>query len=560
MNKGVKIGLATVCTAMLGVGGYGAYNIVSAVTGNADKPKVRTVVAGPPAADQAAKTAKAFLDAWSKGDLEAAAKLTDKPDTALAALTAFKTKVNPSALTLTAEAHAPAFAVPTSSTAPTTPSSASPSAPAEDTSGQVVLGYQAKAEFAGTANAWSYEGVLGLVKMSDNTAAVHWSQHVIHPHLDAGESISVQPVAAQPGTLQDRKGRPIKTFDSLSPLLASFKYQPPADAGGAGTGVAITNDSTGKAEQLFTITDPKPQPSLKLTLDADLQRAAEAAVKSQTGHNVGLVAIEPSTGNVLAIANNPATGMNRAFLGAVAPGSTMKIITAAALLEAGVKSGDAMPCPPTFTQVGQTVKNDKDEQDPGASFLKDFQMSCNTAFLQAGTSKLKRGDMETLAKDAFGLGTTWKTGLPIAPPKVPAPTSDNQWAVQLMGQGSLQMSPLAMASVAATVQNGTFHQPVLVPGMEQQPAAKQLSSDTLDALRQMMRSVVTSGTAAGVGLPSGSGAKTGTAEVGNQAKPNSWLTAYSGDLAVAVLVEAGGYGADAAGPVAASVLKVGNKH
>ncbi|AUG79332.1 Putative penicillin-binding protein [Kitasatospora sp. MMS16-BH015] len=563
MHKGAKIGLAAVCTAMLAVGGYGAYTVFGADgSSTSSAPKPRVVVDGPPAADKAAATAKSFLDAWSKGDLAAASALTDQPDAALTVLTAFKSKVNPSALTLTAESGPPS-AKPTSTSAPTTASSSSPSAspkPAESTpAGQMLLGYQAKAEFAGTAAVWSYEGALGLVRMSDGTAAVHWTPHVIHPHLDAGETIAVQPIAAQPGTLQDRHGKSLAGFDSLRPLLTNFKAQAEANPADAGSGVVISDASGGKSEQLFVVTEPKPAPALKLTIDGTLQKAAEDAMKKQSGLMGGLVAIEPSTGNILAIANNPATGFNRALQTAVAPGSTMKVITAAALLEAGVGLNDNVPCKPSVTVSGQTFQNDSpSDTDPAASFLKDFAISCNTAFIEAGMNKLQPGQMEATAKEVFGLGPLWKTGLQIAQPKVPTPSGLNQRAAQLMGQGQLQLSPLAMASVAATVKDGTFRQPILVPGMTQLPADRKMSPATAAALQQMMQAVVSNGTAAGLHLPGGAGAKTGTAQVGNQAKSNSWFTAFSGDLAVAADFENAGHGADFAGPAVAEVLATGN--
>ncbi len=556
MNKGGKIAIATVCTVMLGVGGYGAYNITSSLTGGSTKaaqpPKPRTVLPDPPSAELADAGAKAFLTAWSSGDLAGAAALTDTPDQALAALTAFRDTVKPSALTLV-----PGTAT-SSSGAPT--ASASPSASATPPpANQVPLGFKATVEFAGTTNVWNYNGALGLVKMSDGKAAVHWAPTVIHPHLDSGETITVKPIFAPPSAVVDRNGKSLKGFASLDPLLTSFTSQAAGSPGDAGQGVVIT-DGTGKKpdEKLFTITDPKPGKPLSLTLDAKLQATAEASLKSHAGSlSGGLVAIEPSTGNILAIANTPAS-YNRAFLAALAPGSTMKVIDAAALLEAGISPSATMPCPDHTVVSGQTITNDEPGDFLTNTFAQDFAVSCNTAFINQGMKTLTGSQQADMAKQVFGLGPVWATGLKIQPPKVPVPTTANLRASDLIGQGTITMSALAMASVSATVQNGTFHQPILVPGSKQLPADRNLSSSTLDALRSMMRQVVTSGTAAGVHVPNGSGAKTGSAEVGNQAKTNSWFTAFSGNLAIAVEVEAGGHGADTAGPIAADVLQLGN--
>jgi len=112
-----------------------------------------------------------------------------------------------------------------------------------------------------------------------------------------------------------------------------------------------------------------------------------------------------------------------------------------------------------------------------------------------------------------------------------------------------------MASVAATVANGTFKQPILTT------TAKQLTATPLPAaadagLKTMMRAVVTQGTATGLGFGPTVYAKTGTADIVGQGQPNSWLVAFDSqkDIAVACLVVNAGYGAQFAGPEVASVL------
>jgi len=106
-----------------------------------------------------------------------------------------------------------------------------------------------------------------------------------------------------------------------------------------------------------------------------------------------------------------------------------------------------------------------------------------------------------------------------------------------------------MASVAATVGNGSFEQPYLVPGTKQVTATP-LPQTTDTYLKEMMREVVTTGTAAGLGFGPNVIAKTGTADIQNQGKPNSWLIAYdsSQDIAVGCLVLDAGYGSQFAAP------------
>jgi hypothetical protein len=577
VQKGAKIGIAAVCTVMLVGAGYGAYSIATAVSGSSasDKPKPRTVVAEPPSPELASAGAKAFLDAWSKGDVDGAAKLTDAPDAATAALQAFAAKVKPSAVTLTVGGAATAMPSASASASPSASAKASASASAAASPsasaapalpGLVPWSFKAKVEFAETSTPWLYDGVLGMVKMSDGTAAVHWAPSDLNPNLHPGESIAIKPIFAPPTGIADRKGRPLDRYPSLTPILAGLKTAAPAgNPADAGSAVVITNDAGGKdSKPLFTVKDPKPTGQLKLTLDADLQAAAENAVADQARnsptHSASLVAIEPSTGGVLAFANAPTNGLNRAFGGGTAPGSTMKIITAAALLEAGDTPDTAVACPPTTQATGLTVQNDKGEQDPGANLRKDFTISCNTAFINEGTAKLKPGTLTTIAKDVFGLGLVWKTGTSSFDTDIPAATDKATAATEYFGQGKVRTNSLAMASVSATVQSGTFKQPILVPGMDQVQAARPLAPQALAALRSMMFDVThaSDGTAAGIpGMPADAYGKTGTAETAAQ-KPNSWFTGYRGNLAVAAEVEQGGYGADAAGPAVVQLLKIGN--
>ena len=131
----------------------------------------------------------------------------------------------------------------------------------------------------------------------------------------------------------------------------------------------------------------------------------------------------------------------------------------------------------------------------------------------------------------------------------PATASGSELAEEAMGEGQLTANPLAMASVAATVDSGQFRQPVLIPGIQTVSAAP-LPPGTDSQLQTMMRDVVTEGTAASIGFGPDVYAKTGTADVRGQEQPNSWMVAFALDknVAVAALVINAGYGAQVAGP------------
>jgi cell division protein FtsI/penicillin-binding protein 2 len=119
----------------------------------------------------------------------------------------------------------------------------------------------------------------------------------------------------------------------------------------------------------------------------------------------------------------------------------------------------------------------------------------------------------------------------------------------MFGEGAIIAYPLAMTSVAATVENGTFKQPIVVPGARQL-AATPLPAGVDSQLREMMRDVVTEGTAEGLGFGPDVYAKTGTADGDGQEQPNSWVVAFdpNQDVAVACLVIDSGYGAQYAAP------------
>ncbi|MGA5818467.1 penicillin-binding transpeptidase domain-containing protein [Kitasatospora sp. NPDC094028] len=589
MRRGAKIGIITgVSVAVLAGGGYGAYSLMGGSDSGSDGgKKPRTVVAEPPSADQAASGAKDFLTAWAAGDLAKAASLTDDPASAEKALTAFRDSVKPSALTLnpsgpaTPQAFASATGTPSPTAKPSAGASATPSASGTPAAGDspsasatpgptgVLMGYKARAEFAGTSRVWDYNGFLNVVKMSDDTPAVHWAPTVIHPHLSGTETIAVQPVFAPPSTVVDRNGKVLQSPSLTSALMASVqenahKLLPPdpnkdQDAGSA----VVISDPNGKGGQdkLFTIVEPKPAKPFKVTIDGTLQAAAEKAMTDLGGKPGSIVAIEPSTGQVLAFANSPANGQNRAFNGLLAPGSTMKIVTSTALLEAGINPDTVVACPEKSSNP-VAIPNDFTGAFPNNTLQQDFMVSCNTAFINQGLTSLKPETLSSTAKDVYGIGLEWKTGLPNADGKIPAtPGSKDEQAMNYIGQGKVQMNPLAIASITATVQSGAFKQPILVAGLPQQAAARQISPDVAAKLRAMMNATAVGGTAKDVmaGITDNAGAKTGSAEVQGASTTNSWFTAFRGNLAVAAEVQGGGHGVDAAGPAVASLLKAGGR-
>ncbi|MER5641469.1 penicillin-binding transpeptidase domain-containing protein [Kitasatospora sp. NPDC002227] len=538
-RRALRVTVAVVVVGMLSVGGYGAYNLTHAIMSGskgtsplaaAPAPSVTT----PPSAEQAAGAAKQFLDAWGRGDMAAAAALTDRQELAGRALSSFQQGLKAKETAFTATGPVPS--------------------PGQGTAG---VGFHARLRFDGTDQAWEYDGVLGLVRTPDGRTAVHWTSKVLHPKLDEDATIAVAPVPAPAGRLVDRNGKDFDGSSAVKSLLAGVK------SGDAGTGElpgrAVVLTRPGRPDEpMFVLGEPTGA-QLKVTLDAELQQAAEAALAAQTsdGRAGSLVAVEPSSGRILAVASAPA-GFNQAFGATIAPGSTMKVVTAAALLEKGLTPDSPAPCPDTVSSPRQW-HNDERGDHPGYTLADDFAQSCNTAFIQQGLAKLTPGTLAQVALEQFGLGLEWHTGLPAFDAKIPTPADTDDQAAEYIGQGSIRANTLAMASVAATVQSGGFRQPFLVEGTDRATATGRLPEEVARSLRTMMAKAAAEGTAAKpmAGLGGQVGAKTGTAEVDGQ-KSNSWFIAYRGDLAVAVEVTGAGYGADAAGQAAAQVLKLGN--
>lgn len=343
--------------------------------------------------------------------------------------------------------------------------------------------------------------------------------------------------------------------DDVGASALQFAYQQQL-AGTPGGVVTLRAKDTKRTVKDVFKQPTKPGTAVKTSIDTAMQRAAEKALATSK-LPASLVAVQASTGQILAAANGPtSTSYNRAFLGRYAPGSTFKVVTAAALLGSGMTASSPVTCSNTITVFGKTFKN-YDALAPygSGSLQRAFEQSCNTALI-SNQGKLARDGMVRAAA-MFGFGQDTKLSISSYGGTVPAPKDDVEKAASMIGQGTVTASPLQMALVAATVKNGTALKPVLVPGKDPAgPAASPLPPATASALRAMMRSTVTNGTGkvlAGNGAVS---AKTGTAEVvvNGKVTTNGWMIGYRGDVAFAVIVEGGASGSKAAGPILKSFL------
>ena len=327
-------------------------------------------------------------------------------------------------------------------------------------------------------------------------------------------------------------------------ILSAVKSAVTQDqAGNAGWRVATLDAAGNEVSELYT-KPAQPDKPVTTTLSQSTQAAAQAAI-ANVPQQAMIVAIQPSTGELLAVAQNSQADTQGliALNGQFPPGSTFKIITGAAVLETGKVTPDTPQlCPGTTTIEGRVIPNEN-KFDLGTVPLRAaFAQSCNTTFSQLAVGL--PNDALTNTSKQLGLGADFTIpGITTLTGSVPTPTSTLERAEDGFGQGKDQASPFGMALIAATVVKGSIPTPSLLRGAQTKvntPAQQPVPGPVLDSLRQMMRAVVTQGTATGLaGIPDVAG-KTGTAQFGDGTHSHGWFAGYRGDLAFAVLlVDAG---------------------
>ena len=368
-------------------------------------------------------------------------------------------------------------------------------------------------------------------------------------------------------------------------------------------GIQMEVDAQGRLKRMLGQIPWEAGSNIHLTIDAAIQKAADDALrKSITGRGAA-VAIDPRTGEILAMSSQPdfdpnallstdpeevkrtsrdLPEFNNAIAGAYPPGSTFKpIVSLAALNEGRISPSDTFYCPGFFKLGDKLFHCDKHEAHGSVSFLKGLAESCNIYFFNVG---LKTGGdrIERYAR-AFGIGQ--KTNIPLRGEKsghLFGPETrrkagkgwyDGDTLNLSIGQGELTVTPLQMAVVAAALANrGKMWRPhymqkivyvdgrpdfVQKPELISQIAAK---DSAWDLVQKAMEVVVSSGTGYPARIPGLIVAgKTGTAQ-NPHGKDDAWFISFASrpgetpSIAVAVLVENAGYGAVAALPVAKKMI------
>lgn len=287
-------------------------------------------------------------------------------------------------------------------------------------------------------------------------------------------------------------------------------------------------------------------PDIATTIDRNLQLAAEDALSGVPQQAV-IVALQPSSGAVLAVAQNAAADAQGpiALTGLYPPGSTFKTVTTSAALQAGVATPDTvLRCPGTENVEGRQIPNDEEFDLGSAPLHTAFAKSCNTTMARLAVGL--PADALRNAALQFGLGIDYLTpGLTTVTGSVPVAATPAERVESAIGQGAVTATPFGMALVAASIANGQTPAPMLVKGQPGVPDQTVTPAPALvtEQLRAMMAETVTSGTAAELADIEGLLGKTGTAEV-DGGPAHGWFVGIKGDLAFAVFIA----GADSSAP------------
>lgn len=454
-------------------------------------------------------------------------------------------------------------------------------------------------------------------------AAVTYIQFIKAPELNADQR-NVRTLFREYGT--DRgpiivAGEPIVTSEPYNDQYNYLRtyHQPELYAHITGYFSTVFNAMTGmeraengilggSASSLLTqrleelITGAQPQGGgVALTIDPAVQQAAYQALAGRRG---AVVAIEPSTGRILALVSTPSFDpnalatrdaseanvawqdyssnsdrplINRALGGDLyAPGSIFKVVTTAAMIEnLGLTADSVIEAPYTFTppQTSHEIHNPFGNQCGDGSgevtLMTAFTESCNTPFA-IGALDVGAEEMVALA-EAFNFNSGLNIPLDVRASRFPVPDDQAVLAMDAIGQRDILVSPLQMAMIAATVaNNGTLMEPYLVEQTltadldvvsttNPSELAQPISPETAQVLEEMMINVVNHGSGAYAALGNVQVAgKTGTAETDGERNAHAWFIGFdatdSPQVAVAVMVEEGGSGGQVAGPIAQSII------
>ncbi|MEO6957211.1 MAG: penicillin-binding transpeptidase domain-containing protein [Antricoccus sp.] len=319
----------------------------------------------------------------------------------------------------------------------------------------------------------------------------------------------------------------------------------------------VRTDGGSNPTVIDKLQDPIAGKPVTLTLDSTIQTAAENAL-STIGQQAAIVALQPSTGKILAVANSATAQGNIAMTGKYPAGSSFKIVTylAAYTADPSLSPDFTIACPGTITVNGKQFENENKFDEGTISLREAFARSCNTSAIELA-QKLGNSALPDTAK-SLGMGADWQLPTDSFSGSLDVPAGPTDLAAAAIGQGTVAVSPLAMAVFAEAAATGTPMTPSLdaaAPGI----AGKPIDPTALGKVQAGMQAVVAQpyGTAYLLhDLPGAIAGKTGTAEFGTQTPPqsHSWFVGYRGDVAFAIFVYDGGASQTGAVPIAKTFL------
>lgn len=334
--------------------------------------------------------------------------------------------------------------------------------------------------------------------------------------------------------------------------------------------------------------DKYPGDNVYTTMDTKLQQVASTALGVYRG---AIIVTEPSTGRILAMVSKPdfnpntiaqdwdtlvndennSSLLNRATNGAYPPGSTFKVVTALDYFrQKGSLEGYSYLCQGSITVDDHTIQCYNGEVHGQEDFYSAFAHSCNCAFADMGLN-LGAGSLRSTAEDLL-----FNKALPLNSYKTSRFTLEKNSANALVmqtsiGQGNTLVSPMHMALITSAIANdGVLMKPTMIDKIvnnsgdtvketEKTEYKRLMTSNEAGILGKLMKNVVENGTASALnGRGYTVAGKTGSAEFDENGSSHSWFIGYSNvdnpDIAIAVIVENGGTGSEAAVPIAGDVF------
>ncbi|MEO9328759.1 penicillin-binding transpeptidase domain-containing protein [Gordonia aurantiaca] len=349
---------------------------------------------------------------------------------------------------------------------------------------------------------------------------------------------------AIPGVVTNEQAELVPKDPKFAPaLLTEVKKVVDGEVAGRAGWRVVSVNPNGLDADVLADHEPDPAPAISLSLSRTVQNAAQRAVNATNRFQIAMVVVQASTGRILAVAQNPAADAQGpiATTGLYPPGSTFKMVTAAAAINRRLAGPDSIVGCPGEIQIGPRLIPNYNGFSLGAvSMLQAFAASCNTTFAKLA-SQMGPSDLAHTAA-AMGIGQQYEIpGLAAVSGSVPIENELVARSEDGFGQGKVLVSPLGLALVAATVSNGVrapVPQLILDKPTKVEGPTPTMPREVYQQLRPMMRAVVTGGTATVIDGRGAVYGKTGEAEFDGGS--HAWFAGYRGDIAFATLVVRGG--------------------